>query len=118
MSKSAAQRIAEESNANAGIEPGIRIDAQGVAWINGTTTKVIEVVLDQLAYNLTPEQMLREHPHWSLHQIEAALRYYETHKSEIDTQIAIRLEQVDTMALRSKSTLTRHQLEQRRNHSR
>ena len=35
----------------------IEIDDQGVAWIAGANTKVIEVVLDKLAYGWSPEEM-------------------------------------------------------------
>ena len=35
----------------------IEIDDQGVAWITGANTKVIEVVLDKIAYGWSPEEM-------------------------------------------------------------
>ena len=35
----------------------IKIDDQGVPWIAGGNTKVIEVVLDKLAYGWSPEEM-------------------------------------------------------------
>ena len=34
----------------------IEVDAQGVAWIAGANTRVIEVVLDKLAYGWSPEE--------------------------------------------------------------
>lgn len=37
----------------------IEIDERGVAWISGANTKVIEVVLDKLAYGWSPEEILR-----------------------------------------------------------
>ena len=32
----------------------IELDDRGVAWITGANTKVIEVVLDKIAYGLVP----------------------------------------------------------------
>ena len=51
----------------------IEIDDQGIAWITGANTKVIEVVLDKIAYGWSPEEMHLQHPHLSLAQIHAAL---------------------------------------------
>jgi uncharacterized protein (DUF433 family) len=59
----------------------------GRAWIDDTNTKVIEVVLDQIGYKLSPEQMHEDHPHLSLAQIHAALAYYYDHKAEFDAEI-------------------------------
>jgi uncharacterized protein (DUF433 family) len=58
----------------------IRIDENGVAWIDGTTAKVIEVVLTKRANNWTPEKVQAELPHLSLAQVYAALAYYHAHK--------------------------------------
>ena len=54
----------------------IEIDERGVAWITGANTKVIEVVLDKLAYGWSPEEIHFQHPGLSLAQIHAALTYY------------------------------------------
>jgi hypothetical protein len=39
----------------------IELDDPGVAWIAGANTKVIEVVLDKLAYGWSPEEMHLQH---------------------------------------------------------
>ena len=62
----------------------IEIDDQGVPWIAGGNTKVIEVVLDKLAYGWSPEEMHLQHPHLSLAQIHAAFSYYYEHQEELD----------------------------------
>jgi len=67
--------------------PGIQLDERGVAWLQGTRTKVIEVVLCQQSENLTPEQVHEELPHLSLEQIERALAYYDIHRQELDADI-------------------------------
>ena len=50
----------------------IRLDDRGVAWIDQTNVKVIEVVLDKLAHGSSPEEMHFQYPHLSLSQIYAA----------------------------------------------
>src|SRR5437879_4790070 len=57
----------------------IRLDEEGVAWIEGTTTKVIEVVLNKIASGLSPEELQAELPHLSLAQVYAALAYHYAH---------------------------------------
>lgn len=53
----------------------IEIDERGVAWITDAKIKVIEVLLDKLAYAWSPEEMHFQHPTLSLAQIHAALTY-------------------------------------------
>jgi uncharacterized protein (DUF433 family) len=65
----------------------IRLDDDGVAWIEGTNTKVIEVALTKLASGLTPDELQAELPHLSLSQVNAALVYYYAHKEELDAEI-------------------------------
>ena len=65
----------------------IRLDDRGVAWIDETRTKVIEVVLDQIAHGWSAEEIHFQHPHLSLGQIHAALGHYHDHKAEFDAEI-------------------------------
>lgn len=67
----------------------IEIDSNGVAWLAGTKVKVVEVVLDKLAYGWSPEEIHFQHPHLSLAQIHAALTYYYENQSVLDAQIAL-----------------------------
>src|SRR5689334_8956110 len=92
----------------------ICLDDEGVAWIRNTTTKVIEVVLDQNAFGLSPAQIHAEHPHLSLAQIHAALSYYYDHRSELDEEIARRYQEVEVLRMQAASQLTRQELEARR----
>ncbi|MCC6392359.1 MAG: DUF433 domain-containing protein [Bryobacterales bacterium] len=50
----------------------IELDPEGVAWIGDTKVKVIEVVLDKIAYGWSPEEIHFQHPHLSLAQIRRA----------------------------------------------
>jgi uncharacterized protein (DUF433 family) len=65
----------------------IRLDERGVAWIDDTNTKVLEVVLDMVAHGWSPEEIHFQHPHLSLGQIHAALGYYYDHQAELDQHI-------------------------------
>ena len=65
----------------------IVLDDTGRPWIEGTNTKVVEVVLDRLAYGLSPEEIHRHHPHLPLAKIYAALAYYYDHQNELDSEI-------------------------------
>lgn len=66
----------------------IVIDDKGVARIAGKRTRVVDIVLDTQAYQMTPEQIQAEHPDLSLAQIFAALSYYHDHKRDMDALIA------------------------------
>src|SRR5262245_4512484 len=65
----------------------IRLDDRGVAWIDETNTKVVEVAMDMIAHGWSPEEIHFQHPHLSLAQIHAALSYYHDHKPEMDAHI-------------------------------
>ena len=66
----------------------ISLDQQGTAWIAGTPTKVVEVVLDKIAHGWSPEEIQRQHYNsMSLAQIHAALAYYYDHQTEMDAEI-------------------------------
>ena len=92
----------------------IFLDANGVAWIANTTTKVIEVVLDQEAFELTPTQIHAEHPHLSLAQVHGALSYYYDHKSELDEEIERRYQLVEQLRSNTGAPITGEQLRKRR----
>jgi uncharacterized protein (DUF433 family) len=72
----------------------IRFDARGVAWIDDTNVKVIEVVLDRLAYGWSPEEIHFQHPGLSLAQIHGALAHYYDRQAELDAEIAAQEEAV------------------------
>ncbi len=76
----------------------IRLDGRGVAWLDETNVKVIEVVLDKIAYGSSAEEIHFQHPHLSLSQIYAALSYYYDHQADLDAEIERRLQEVETLA--------------------
>ena len=93
---------------------GIFWDEAGVPWIEGTTTKVIEVVLNKESTGATPEELQSEMPHLSLAQIYAALAFYHAHKADLDADIRRRFEWAEQMRLQEKDPLTRAELLARR----
>ena len=91
----------------------IELDANGVAWITGANTKVVEVVLDKMAHNSSPEEMHEQYPHLSLAQIHAALSYYYEHQAEVDADIERRDRYVEELRAQQKNPFTRKELESR-----
>lgn len=73
----------------------ILLDENRVAQVAGANTKVVEIVLDQLAYGWSAEEIHRQHPHLALGQIHSALAYYWDHRAEVDTDIERRLEAME-----------------------
>ena len=88
----------------------IELDGQGVAWISGTQTKVLELVIDKIAHGSTPEEMSLQYPHLTLGQIHAALAYYYDHREEVDNQIAVRWKEADELALKASDPVLRQKL--------
>src|ERR1700716_3410573 len=76
----------------------IEIDNEGIPWISGANTKVVEVVLDKMAYGWSPEEIHFQHPHLSLAQIHGALTYYYENQPHLDAQIEDRLHESARLA--------------------
>jgi uncharacterized protein (DUF433 family) len=76
----------------------IEIDPEGVAWVTATNVKVIEVVLDKLAYGWSPDEIHLQHPGLSLAQIHAALSYYYENKDQMDAEILRQRREVERLA--------------------
>ncbi len=71
------------------------LDEQGIPLIEGTTMKVIELVIEKIAYGWSPEELRLQHPYLSLGQIYSALAYYSDHQDELDADIERRMKQVE-----------------------
>ena len=70
----------------------ILLNAAQVPIIAGTTMKVIELALAQVAYGWSPEELHFQFPYLTLGQIYSALAYYWDHREELDREIEGRLE--------------------------
>lgn len=75
----------------------IVLDDSGVPYLTGANTKVVELVLDKIAYGWSAEELHLQHPHLTLGQIHSALAYYWDHQDEIDADIQQRLEFVESV---------------------
>lgn len=82
----------------------IVLDDQDVPYLAATETKVVELVLDRMAYGWSAEEMHLQHPHLTLGQIHSALAYYWDHQDELDADIQRRLEYVEQTRLASEPT--------------
>ena len=88
----------------------IEIDEKGVPWISGANTKVVEVVLDKIAYGWSPEEMHFQHLHLSMAQIHAALSYYYEHQAEVDADIERRDRYVEELRAQQPDSPLRQRL--------
>lgn len=75
----------------------ISLDDQKVPWIVGTTTKVVELVLDYQTHGWSPEELRFQHPYLTLGQIHAALAYYWDHQAQLDQDIERRRRKVERL---------------------
>ena len=74
------------------------LDDQGVPYVDGTTTKVVEVIADYYFWGWTPEIIHRQYSYLSLAQIHSAFAYYYDHKQEIDAEIEQRDRDMERLA--------------------
>ena len=68
-----------------------------VPVIAGTTIKLIELVVEKMAYGWSPEELHFQHPYLSLGQIYSALAYYWDHTSELERDLERRLQFVEQL---------------------
>jgi len=73
----------------------VTIREDGVPIIVGTTMKVVELVVEKIAYGWSPEELHFQHPYLTLGQIYSALAYYWDHVEEFNQDIERRLECVE-----------------------
>ena len=88
----------------------IRVDKSGVAWIDDTKVKVIEIILDHQAYGHSPEEIHLQHPHLSLAQVHAAFAYYFDHQAELDVQMEQRYSSAEALRETAEVPFTRKHL--------
>ena len=81
--------------------------------IEGTNMKVIELILDHLAYGWSPEELKFQHNYLTLGQIHSALAYYWDHQDEMDRSIEQRLQRIDQIRQSSTPALLKARLQAR-----
>lgn len=77
--------------------PHIEIDPSGVAWIQGTRVKVVDVVMDHVRHHWDADEICREHPTIPLSSIHAALGMYCENLEEFDQVIAKQVRRDDEL---------------------
>ncbi|MFB8788230.1 MAG: DUF433 domain-containing protein [Potamolinea sp.] len=65
----------------------VQLNEGNVPIIAGTTMKVVELVMAQIAYGWSPEELQFQHPYLTMSQIYSALAYYWDNKEELDLDI-------------------------------
>lgn len=73
----------------------IVLDEDGVPWIDGANTKVVELVAEVKAHGWSPEELAYQHPHLTLGQVHSALAFYWDHREEIDADLDRREAEVE-----------------------
>jgi uncharacterized protein (DUF433 family) len=91
----------------------VYLDDQGTAWIEGTTTRVIQVALDKLTQGWNADEIHLQYPYLSLAQIHAALSYYYDHQESLDAQIERDYREVEALRAGATRQFTRQELEER-----
>ena len=79
------------------------LNEDNVPIIADTNTKVIELMLDKIAYGWSPEGLRFHHPYLTLGQIYSALAYYSDHQEVLDRVIEQQLKHVDQMEKKNYS---------------
>ena len=59
----------------------------GSPTIEGTRTRVIDIVIEYEVLGRSPDEIIRSHSHLSLYQIHDALSFYYENRDELDQKI-------------------------------
>lgn len=73
----------------------IKLDENEIPVIENTNTKVIELIVEKIAYGWSAEELAFQHSHLTLGEIYSALAYYYDHQAELDEEIETRLLKVE-----------------------
>lgn len=90
--------------------PHIDISPEGIPVLADTQTKVMQIVLDRLAYHWDVDEIQRQHHHLTLGQICSALAYYYDHQDEMDRAIEEQLRRVREIKTRLGESPVRQKL--------
>lgn len=82
----------------------IVLNDEQIPIIEGTTLKVVEMIMAKTSYGWSPEEIHFQHPYLTMSQIYAALAYYWEHKAELDADIKQRENYAETMQKKAPET--------------
>ena len=92
----------------------IRVDDQGIAFIEGTRYKVIQIALDKIAYGWSPEEIVIQHYHdLTLAQVHAALAFYYDNQAIFDAEIEKRKHEYEELRAKSLDSPGRRKLKEK-----
>ncbi len=92
-------------------ETHIRLDDRGVAWIDDTNIKVIEIALEHIAHGASPDEICdQHHGYLTMGQIHAALTRYYDHQAEYDAEIDRQLRESDALRASGQDSPGRRRL--------
>ena len=91
----------------------IILNQSGVPIIEGTNTKIVEIVTEMKAYGWSPEEIHFQHPYLSLGQIYSALAYYWDNVDEIDLDIKNRSSKVEKIRKQAASSEIKDKLKEK-----
>lgn len=82
----------------------IILNKNQIPIIEGTTLKVVEIIMAKTSYGWSPEEIHFQHPYLTMSQIHAALAYYWEHQTELDADIEQRENYAEEMQKESPKT--------------
>ena len=75
-------------------EPDI---SQGSPVINGTRTRIIDIIIEYEYLGKTPDEIVNAHPYLNLAKVHDAISYYYDYREEIDREISQRKDKIQTI---------------------
>lgn len=88
----------------------ISIDENGVPFLSGAAMKVVELVVEKIAYGWSPEELHFQHPYLTLGQIYSALAYYSDNEDRLADDIERRLKHIESLEKSSLASPLRSRL--------
>jgi len=68
--------------------------SQGSPVIQGTRTRIIDIIIEYEYLGKTPDEIVDAHPHLNLAQLHDAISYYYDYREEIDQEISQRKDKI------------------------
>ncbi len=88
----------------------IYLSDNGIAFIENTNSKVIEIVIEHIAYGWSPEEIQFQHNYLTLGQIYSALAYYWDHFKEMNNELKDMGQKISVYKKNYASTLLQNKL--------
>lgn len=91
----------------------IVLNQAGIPIIEGTNTKIVEIVAEMKAYGWSPEEIHFQHPYLSLGQIHSARAFYWDNAEEIDRDLKERLAKTEEIRQQIGSSEIKEKLKEK-----